>query len=125
MNQKRILVIEDDDGIRETIKLCLQTVARWQVLMAEDGFQGLALAQTEQPDAILLDMMMPKLDGISTLKQLQGNSDTQDIPTIFLTAKGNINEQELKDLGVKGIICKPFVPWGLVSQICAIFHWQL
>jgi CheY-like chemotaxis protein len=125
MKPKRILVIDDEDGIREIIQICLETVAGWDVLTAASGSEGLKLASTEQPDAILLDVMMPDMDGPTTFGQLRSDRATQHIPTILLTAKAKISEQQqFINLGVTGVITKPFKARDLVEQICNILHWS-
>lgn len=125
MITKRVLVIDDEDGIREIIQICLEAAAGWNVLTAASGTEGLAIAQDEQPDAILLDVMMPDMDGPTTFRQLQANPDTEHIPTILLTAKAKISEQQqFIDLGVTGVITKPFKAQELVEQIRKILHWN-
>ena len=125
MTTKRILVIDDEDGIREIIQICLEAAAGWDVLTAASGSEGLATAQAEKPDAILLDVMMPDMDGPTTFRQLQADPTTQNIPTILLTAKAKISEQQqFIDLGVTGVITKPFKAQDLVNQIRKILHWN-
>ena len=125
MTTKRILVIDDEDGIREIIQICLEAAAGWDVLTAASGSEGLATAQVEKPDAILLDVMMPDMDGPTTFRQLQADPTTQNIPTILLTAKAKISEQQqFIDLGVTGVITKPFKAQDLVNQIRKILHWN-
>jgi len=125
MTNKRILVIDDEDGIREIIQISLEAAAGWDVFTAASGSEGLENAQISQPDAILLDVMMPDMDGPTTFRQLQANSATKHIPTILLTAKAKISEQkQFIDLGVKGVITKPFKAMDLVRQIREILHWR-
>ncbi|MGB3295941.1 MAG: response regulator, partial [Phormidesmis sp.] len=84
-----------------------------------------AIATAEQPDAILLDVMMPRLDGKAVLKLLQAQAETQDIPVIFLTAQARTSEQEaLRDLGVAGIVTKPFSPNTIATHIKTILGWS-
>jgi CheY-like chemotaxis protein len=124
MTTKKVLVIEDEDGLREIIQFSLEAVAGWDVVAVASGKEGIAIAQTLQPDAILLDVMMPEMDGIATFQQLQANALTQNIPTIFLTAKARGNEQQqFRELGVAGVITKPIKAQDLVEQIRAILHW--
>lgn len=126
MNNKRILVIDDEDGVRDIIQITLEAVAGWEVMTASGGQEGLEIAITQQPDAILLDVMMPNLDGPATFKQLQTHSQTQYIPTIFLTAKAKSSEQqEYANLGVSGIIIKPFEAQKLVDQIRGFLGWDI
>lgn len=125
MTTRRILVIDDEDGIREIIQICLEAAAGWDVLTAASGNEGLTTAQQEQPDAILLDVMMPDMDGPTTFRHLQANTTTQHIPTILLTAKAKISEQkQFIDLGVTGVITKPFKAQDLVNQIREILNWS-
>jgi CheY-like chemotaxis protein len=125
MTIKRILVIDDEDGIREIIQICLEVVAGWDVLTAASGSEGLAIAEAQQPDAILLDVMMPDMDGPTTFGQLQANAATGHIPTILLTAKAHISEQQqFIDLGVTGVITKPVKAQDLVDQIREILNWS-
>jgi CheY-like chemotaxis protein len=124
MNPRKILVIDDEDGVRDIIQITLEVVAGWEVLTATGGEEGLAIAQTQQPDAILLDVMMPRMDGLTTFKQLQAHPQTQKIPTIFLTAKAHISEQQqFAELGAAGVITKPFEANALISQIQHFLNW--
>ncbi|NJK52081.1 MAG: response regulator [Leptolyngbyaceae cyanobacterium SU_3_3] len=121
MKISRILVIDDEDDIRGLIQTCLELVGGWQVVTASSGAEGLIKAETEQPDAILLDMMMPEIDGLATLQKLQSNQLTKHIAVILLTAKGRaIAQSQLAQLNVKGIISKPFKPLDLANQITAL-----
>ena len=118
MSAKKILIIDDDEDILEVAQLTFETVSGWQVLTATSGSEGIVKAQTEQPDAILLDVMMPKMDGIATFNQLQSNPTTQNIPVIFLTAKvQSIDKRKFATLQVAGTIAKPFDPMQLTNQV--------
>lgn len=120
MTSKRILVIDDEDDIRQLIQTCLEIMGGWKVLTATSGNQGLLLAQSSQPDAILLDVMMPDIDGLTTFQKLQANQTTKHIPVILLTATGRKNDKHIfNDLSVKGIISKPFNPQKLADQVAA------
>jgi CheY-like chemotaxis protein len=120
---RRILVIDDDEGLREIIRFSLEVVSEWQVLMAASGQEGLHLAVSEQPDAILLDVVMPGSGGLEILTQLQQRMETRSIPVIMLTAKANGERRQLLEQGAKGVIIKPFKPQALVSEICALLNW--
>ncbi len=122
----RILIIDDDDGIRDIVEISLEALAGWQVFKAASGAAGVDLARSAQPNAILLDVMMPGQDGIATLGQLLDDVQTCHIPVIFLTAKARSSEQQrLLDLGCSGLITKPFEVQKLVPQICQILGWRL
>ncbi|HEY9850570.1 MAG TPA: response regulator [Leptolyngbyaceae cyanobacterium] len=126
MSAKRILIVDDEYRIREVIKLTLEMMAGWEVLMADSGAEGLSIAELEQPDAILLDMMMPDMDGTVTLRYLQANLATQQIPVLLLTAKLPIGgEPQFTQLGAKAVIPKPFDPLSLANQIAEILGWEL
>jgi CheY-like chemotaxis protein len=121
---KKVLIIDDEEIIREIVQFALELVAGWQVISADSGEVGLALATTEQPDAILLDVMMPDIDGIMTFQEIQANPAISHIPTILLTAKTKPHEhQHLTQLGVQGIIAKPFTAQQLVLQLRQILQW--
>ncbi|SRR5579883_1364826 len=122
---KRILVIDDEDNVREIIQISLEAAAGWNVLTASSGGEGIEIATSESLDAILLDVMMPHMDGPTTFMQLQAIPATRDIPTILLTAKAQRTEQQqFINLGVSGIITKPFLPQDLVNNICRILNWN-
>jgi CheY-like chemotaxis protein len=122
---KKVLVIDDENDIREVAGLSLQMTEGWTVLTANGGVAGTALAQLMEPDAILLDVMMPEMDGPSTLRALQEQSETRSIPVIFLTAKVQAaDRQKFMQLGVRGIISKPFDPLILGRQIKDVLAWR-
>ncbi|MGL5794412.1 MAG: response regulator [Waterburya sp.] len=126
MNYKRILLIDDEETIREVVQVGIEIEAGWQVAIASSGLEGIDLAQRQQPDAILLDVMMPDMDGISTLSNLKANAQTCAIPVIFLTAKTQSTEKnELQNLGVVDVITKPFNSMTLASQIAKILKWEI
>ncbi len=124
MTVKRILVIDDEDDIREVAQLCLETVGGWDVITANCGMDGLVKAENEHPDAILLDVMMPELDGPATFQKLQANAATKDIPVVLLTAKVQASEQrQFSELGVKAVFAKPFDPLTLAPELAAVLGW--
>jgi len=125
MATKLVLVIDDENDIREVAQLCLEVVGGWKVVTASSGKDGLVKAAQYSPDVILLDVMMPELDGLSTYQQLQANAATSDIPVILLTAKVQISEQrKFANLGVKAVLTKPFDPMTLASQVAKVLDWQ-
>ena len=121
----RILIIDDEDDIREVAGLSLETVAGWEVILASSGAQGIARAIEHQPDAILLDVMMPVMDGPATFRELRKNPSTAHIPVMLLTAKVQSNDQRrFADLGVEAILFKPFDPLTLSTQIADVLGWS-
>ncbi|MDJ0647416.1 MAG: response regulator [Xenococcaceae cyanobacterium MO_188.B19] len=124
MTTKQILVIDDDEDIQDVARVALEVVGGWEVITASSGSEGLSLAVTEQPDAILLDVMMPDLDGIATLKQLKANPTTQPIPVILLTAKVQSSDRDrFAQLDIIAIIAKPFKTMLLADQVAEILSW--
>lgn len=119
---KRVLVVDDDPDIRELVVLSLE-LAGWEPIEAPDGHQAIALAATIDPDAILLDVMMPGMDGPGTLAALRARPETQDIPVVFLTAKTLTPQRSLTDYDVCGIIEKPFGPSTLPSAVARLVGW--
>ena len=125
LNAKRILVIDDAEDIREVAQVSLEVVGGWEVLTASSGREGVAKALVEQPDAILLDVMMPDQDGPTTFLQLQANNATQHIPVILLTAKALASDRRMfADLGVVSVIAKPFEPMSLAAQVAQALGWE-
>ncbi|OLT60630.1 response regulator [Moorena bouillonii] len=126
MSTKCILLIDDEETIQEVVQVGLELETDWEVLTASSGLEGIAMAKTKLPDAILLDVMMPDLDGIATFSKLKANSKTQSIPVIFLTAKTQIAEQHpFKKIGIAGVIIKPFNSITLAIQIAEMLEWKL
>jgi CheY-like chemotaxis protein len=124
MTTRRILLVDDDDMIREVAQLTLEAVGGYEVLTATGGAEGVAKASAERPDAILLDMMMPGMDGPTTAAQLRACDATCDIPIVLLTAKiGAPDRSAWSSLGVVGIIAKPFDPMQLPDQVAAALGW--
>lgn len=124
MAHKHILIIDNEPYIQEVAQICLETVAGWQVSAASSGQEGLVKAATEQPDAILLDVMMPDMDGPTTFQHLQANPTTQQIPVILLTAKVQASDrQRYEAIGMRAVIAKPFEPLQLAAQISQALGW--
>src|ERR1700685_740131 len=120
-----ILIIDDEDDIREVAALSLETVARWQIFTDNAGTQCLARAIEHQPDAILLDVMMPGMDGPSTFRELRKNPATSAIPVLLLTAKvQGTGQRRFADLGVEAVLFKPFDPLTLPAQISRALGWK-
>ncbi len=124
MSSRHLLIIDDEDDIREVASLSLEMTEGWTVSMAASGAAGVESARTLQPDAILLDVMMPEMDGPRTLRLLQSSDATRNIPVIFLTAKvQGADRRKFLRLGVQGIIAKPFDPLTLAKQISETLQW--
>ncbi len=123
---KRILVVDNEAYIQEVAKVCLETVAGWDVTLASSGQECLQRAEQEQPDAILLDVMMPDMDGIETFQKLRSQPATQSIPVILLTAKVQASDRRrYASMGAVTAIAKPFDPLKLADQVAAALGWAV
>ena len=117
----KVLVIDDEEDVRFVAQLSLGRVGGMSVIEAASGAEGVARARSEQPDFILLDMMMPGMDGADTLRALRADAATAGIPVVFLTAKATASEVErLHSLGARGVVLKPFNPMTLAEEIRTI-----
>lgn len=126
MQLKRLLIVDDEESIQKVVRLSLKMEASWDTITASSGPECIRQAEIHQPDAILLDVMMPEIDGIATFEALHDNPKTQSIPVILLTAKTQTAEKRLfQKLGVAGVITKPFNPLTLASQIAKLLDWSL
>jgi CheY-like chemotaxis protein len=124
MTTRLILIVDDEDDIREVAQVSLELVGQYEVLTASSGRDGVRSARDEQPDAILLDVMMPDMDGPATLAELLADPLTRDIPVVFLTAKTQSSERlRLSQLGAAGILTKPFDPLKLASEVATTLQW--
>ena len=113
-----ILIIDDDPAIRRLAGAFLSERGANTVYEARSGEEGLVMAEQHQPDAILLDSLMPGMDGPSTLKALRARSATASIPVIFLTATTEADEvEQLARLGARKILAKPFNPVTLAATV--------
>jgi CheY-like chemotaxis protein len=114
----KVLIIDDEDDIRRVARLSLVKIGGLEVVEASSGPDGLRRAAEEQPDAVLLDVMMPTTDGPQTLAALRADPATASIPVVFLTAKAMASEVErLKAMGAAGVLTKPFDPLRLPDQL--------
>lgn len=121
---RRILIIDDDEAIREIAKASLELTTGWTVLTAPSGRQGISAALADHPDAILLDVMMPDMDGPAVVRRLREQPEALSIPVLFLTAKiQKADLREFKNLGVQGVISKPFDPLKLGGLVAMWLAW--
>ena len=120
MRKRRALVIDDEEDMRELARVFLELDGEFDVRVAVSGKEGIDLARRELPDVILLDYMMPGMNGPATMKELSRDSATASIPVIFLTAKSQPDvEQTLRQLGARDVIAKPFDPVALAGKVAA------
>jgi CheY-like chemotaxis protein len=118
---RRLLVIDDSPLIIAVARVGIARREGWEVLAAESGAEGVELAAAERPDAILLDVQMPDLDGPATLQRLREQDATRDLPVVFLTAGP---APVTGDPAVAGTIAKPFDAATIADQIATTLGWS-
>lgn len=126
MEIRNVLLVDDDPDIRRIGQLSLKAVGKFEVTLARSGAEAVELALQKRPDVILLDMMMPNMDGPSTLSALKQHPSLFAVPVIFMTARANNQDVDLfLDLGAIGVIAKPFDPMAISNQVCKLVAEQL
>jgi CheY-like chemotaxis protein len=119
-----VLVVDDDDDIRELTKLSLETVMGWEVLVASGGPEAIDTCRLHRPDAVLMDMMMPGMDGLTAFQHLQADRGTRDIPVILFTARSTGDaRQPWADQALRGVIKKPYDPMALGDEVSELLGW--
>jgi two-component system alkaline phosphatase synthesis response regulator PhoP len=120
----RVLVIDDSVLVREAARVALETIGGFHVTTAESGEQGIELAETERPDAILLDVVMPGLDGIAVAQRLTALPATNSSPVVFLTGGDRPEDRErCEAVAAAGVIAKPFQTEQLASELASLLGW--
>jgi len=123
MSLKTILYAEDDPDIRAIAELALGTVGGFQLVPCNGGQEALEALETTRPDLILLDVMMPGMDGPETFRAIRRLENRADIPVVFMTAKVQPDEvKDYLDMGALGVIAKPFDPMTLADQVRALWE---
>jgi CheY-like chemotaxis protein len=123
MQLQRVLLVDDEPDIRRIGQVSLQAVGKLEVQLASSGAEALSLARARRPDAILLDVMMPEMDGPACLLLLRADEQTRDIPVLFMTAKVQTQEVDrYLALGAVGVIRKPFDPMTLANDVRALLE---
>lgn len=124
MRARKVLVVDDDDVIREVAKVALEVVGGWQVIAVGSGLEAQEMARSERPDVVLLDVMMPGMDGPRTAAALQDDPETRAIPVVYLTAKlTDPDTMSSSERNLAGIIAKPFDPMTLATEISQLLGW--
>ena len=121
-HSKKILLVEDEKNIILGVKTCLE-VANYKVIVVEDGEKALQSAENDQPDLILLDLMLPKIDGFEVCQTLKTKEETKHIPIVVLTAKtGEEDRQKALEAGADSYMTKPFRPEELWHEVNKYVH---
>lgn len=114
----KICVVEDDRSIQMVLELVFSRVGKCQVFVASNGIDGLALIQREKPDVVLLDLMMPGMDGFEVCQRVKADAAIQQTPIIFLTAQPQPSSvAKAMSLGAAGYLVKPFDPIKIIDQV--------
>ncbi|MBN1913950.1 MAG: response regulator [Candidatus Omnitrophica bacterium] len=122
MDKKRILLIEDKLDLAETIKLRLEA-NNYEVLLAADGKQGLDKVRNERPDLVILDLMLPKIEGYQVCRMLKFDKKYKKIPIIILTARAQDSDRQLaEEVGADAYLIKPYEPQVLLTKISELIH---
>ena len=117
MNKKRILLVDDEPALLELIKIRLEANG-YEVISASDGQQALDLARKEMPELIILDLMLPKVDGYKVCRLLKFDDKYKKIPIVLFTARAQESDKKLgEEAGADGYIVKPFEPGALLAKI--------
>ena len=111
------LIIDDDRDLLLLVRRTLEFTAGWEVRTAGTGASGIELAKTMRPQIILVDLMMPEMDGYEVCRRLKADAATAGIPVVFLTARRDLDERRLADAGAAGVVFKPFQPEILAQQV--------
>ena len=128
MTARTVLVVDDDDSIREIAEISLQLVGGMHVLTASGGVEALEtleLSRKQLPDVVLMDVMMPDMDGLTTFRHMQADPEIRHIPVILVTAKVQVGDRQVWDgLAISGVISKPFDPMTLAEQVGQMLGWD-
>ncbi len=116
----RALIIDDDPDLLMLVRRTLEFTAGWEVATAASGTAGIDLARTTAPQVILVDVMMPEMDGYEVCRRLKGDPATAAVPIVLLTARRDLNGRKLADSGATGVLLKPFEPAELARQVRAL-----
>ena len=119
----RICYVEDDEDIQRIVRMSLERVGKMTVAVVSDPTQALQAFAEFRPDLVMLDWMMPVMDGPTLFRQMKLRPETSSLPVVFITAKASQRElDELKNMGALGTISKPFSPKDLPDQLRALWN---
>ncbi len=113
----RVVLIDDDPDLRKLVKLTLEFTAGWKVFTAADGAEGIRVVREVKPDVAIVDYMMPGMDGYEVTRHLKGDSQTSEIPIVFLTARRELDDVQVRESGAVGVVVKPFDPEKLADAL--------
>lgn len=120
---ERILAVEDEEDIVRILELSLKQIGKFDVTVCRSGQEALKAAPAFRPELLLLDFMMPGMDGLTLMRELRKLPETSDVPVIFLTAKSQPYEvEEYLEAGAVAVINKPFDPMSLSAEIRSVWE---
>lgn len=120
---RKVLYVDDDPDIREIVQMSLSLDGQLTVLLSDGGERALVKMRVEQPDLVMLDVMMPGMDGPTILARMRADAELRHIPVIFMTAKTSSAEvARFRELSAIGVIAKPFDPMALGGQVRALWN---
>ena len=122
-NPRRAVLIEDDADLRRLVEVTLEFTAGWDVETAPDGASGVEAVRRTLPDVVLVDLMMPGMDGYEVCRLLNEDSATNTIPRVLFTARKNLDQARVAESGLAGVIFKPFDLEALAGQIEEMCSW--
>ena len=121
ITKKKVLIVDDEPNVRRLSRTILSK--NFDVVEAEDGKQAIDIANTQQPDVILMDMMMPRMDGLTACQVIKNDPATKSIPVIMVTAIGfELNIKLSQQMGATGYVTKPFTPNDLLDKIMQVLQ---
>ncbi|MFQ5949446.1 MAG: PleD family two-component system response regulator [Nitrospiria bacterium] len=119
---KRVLIVDDEDFVRELVRIMLESCGI-ETIEGKNGLEAIEKAQSEKPNLILLDVMMPKMDGYEACRQLKSNPETAQIPIVMLTARSDVSAKELGGrMGVLEYLVKPFSPKKMAERVTELLN---
>ncbi len=119
---QRIMLVEDEPDIQLIARLALEAIGGFTLAVCDSARHALEVAPSWSPDLIMLDVMMPGIDGVTTFKKMQENPQLAKVPIIFMTAKARSSEVIIyKEMGALGVVAKPFDPMTLAEKVKAIW----
>lgn len=113
----RVVVIDDDPDLRKLIKLTFEFTAGWEVTTAAGGAEGIELVRDLKPDAVVVDVMMPGMDGYEVCRRLKQDPATAEIPLVMLTARKELDDEKVEAAGAAGVVFKPFDPDQVAARV--------
>jgi CheY-like chemotaxis protein len=113
----QVVLIDDDPDLRKLVQLTLEFTAGWEVTTAANGGEGIEAIRSVKPDVAVVDFMMPEMDGYEVCRRLKQDPETADIPVVFLTARKELDEVKVAEIGARGVVVKPFEPGELAERL--------